>query len=303
MVNEGVNGEESHWTARYHPLMRRKYWITQHWPRPIDAAHDPGWHIFLQDRYRNHGQGISIGDGVLFYEIEKGPTAIDAKTGKLIPLREGRKAVVAIGSVIGREEPAWDQETVYEDGTRLKWGWRYRCGFLEEGSPVPYDTLLNVIEKGSFRPYGGLTDLSESKFQALAELLLGRKQTFDDEAGVDADDSDASDISSRIIAREGRVRYARHLVRERQAKLVQAKKQQVMAQHGCLRCEVCSIDFARAYGVVGEGFIECHHLNWLSHSGETDTSLDDLALICPNCHRMMHRGGFRHIAELQRVMC
>src|SRR5438105_2747495 len=47
--------------------------------------------------------------------------------------------------------------------------------------------------------------------------------------------------------------------------------------------------FRNPDGSVGEGFIECHHTRPLSDSGPTRTALKELALVCSNCHRMLHR--------------
>ena len=38
--------------------------------------------------------------------------------------------------------------------------------------------------------------------------------------------------------------------------------------------------------------MECHHLLPLSQSGVTTTRLSDLALVCSNCHRVLHAPGF-----------
>ena len=47
------------------------------------------------------------------------------------------------------------------------------------------------------------------------------------------------------------------------------------------------------YGDIGEGFIECHHLLPLSQIRPNQvTKLSDLATVCANCHRMLHRGGY-----------
>jgi 5-methylcytosine-specific restriction protein A len=41
---------------------------------------------------------------------------------------------------------------------------------------------------------------------------------------------------------------------------------------------------------VGRGFIECHHLLPLAElARERLSRLADLALVCSNCHRMVHR--------------
>jgi serine/threonine protein kinase len=61
---------------------------------------------------------------------------------------------------------------------------------------------------------------------------------------------------------------------------------------GRLACEACGFDFAQVYGKLGEGFIECHHTKPVSKLRKGDkTKLSDLALVCANCHRMLHRGG------------
>ena len=39
----------------------------------------------------------------------------------------------------------------------------------------------------------------------------------------------------------------------------------------------------------GRGFIECHHVKALHTLAEAQTTrLDDLVLLCSNCHRMVH---------------
>lgn len=92
-----------------------------------------------------------------------------------------------------------------------------------------------------------------------------------------------------LEAREGSVRAAAHLRRERSSTLRKAKLEAVIAGGGVIRCEVCLFDFAKTYGDLGEGFIEVHHVLPLHESGPVSTRLEDLALLCPNCHRMIHR--------------
>jgi 5-methylcytosine-specific restriction enzyme A len=90
-------------------------------------------------------------------------------------------------------------------------------------------------------------------------------------------------------AEEGRILARVHLGRERNRKLVDQKKSAVIKMAGKLTCEVCSFDFEAAYGERGAGFIEVHHLKPI-HTllpGEK-TKLEELALLCSNCHRMIH---------------
>lgn len=91
-------------------------------------------------------------------------------------------------------------------------------------------------------------------------------------------------------AKEGRVIYKLHKLRERGSKLSKKKKEEYFKQNGKLDCEICGFDFVKKYGEIGKGFMEAHHIIPLSKiNGETQTELNDLALVCANCHRMLHR--------------
>jgi HNH endonuclease len=81
-------------------------------------------------------------------------------------------------------------------------------------------------------------------------------------------------------------------------------KRTAIRQYGT-KCQVCQFDFGVAYGPLGEGFIELHHLKPLSIShGDVITTLSDVALVCSNCHRMLHRSGARPISvdELRQII-
>lgn len=90
-------------------------------------------------------------------------------------------------------------------------------------------------------------------------------------------------------APEGRLLHRLHLARERNRSLVARRKRQAWDACGRLECEACGFDFARTYGTVGRGYIECHHLLPLAAAPVRATRLSDLALLCANCHRIAHR--------------
>jgi 5-methylcytosine-specific restriction protein A len=93
-------------------------------------------------------------------------------------------------------------------------------------------------------------------------------------------------------APEGKLLTRLHVNRERNGQLVARKRKQTLAKQGHLACEVCGFDFAARYGTRGAGFIECHHLTPLATlAAGSRTRLDDLALVCFNCHRMIHRSS------------
>jgi 5-methylcytosine-specific restriction protein A len=88
---------------------------------------------------------------------------------------------------------------------------------------------------------------------------------------------------------EGQTLYKLHKVFERDRKIVEQKKKQALSRFGKIACEVCVFVFYEFYGEIGKNFIECHHRTPLAKlKAETKTSLDSLALVCSNCHRMLH---------------
>lgn len=99
------------------------------------------------------------------------------------------------------------------------------------------------------------------------------------------DDPDAD-----IEVAEGRLLLARHLKRERNRGLRNRKVESVKKAGLPVACKVCSFDFGNTYGQRGQDYIEVHHVLPLHASGPTTTRLSDLALLCANCHRMIHRG-------------
>jgi len=90
-------------------------------------------------------------------------------------------------------------------------------------------------------------------------------------------------------AEEGRILTRLHRTRERDRKIVERRKAKALRDHGSLYCEACGFNFATRYGERGNGFIECHHTKPVSAllPGEK-TKLEDLALLCANCHRIVH---------------
>lgn len=105
------------------------------------------------------------------------------------------------------------------------------------------------------------------------------------------------------MAEEGEVLYRFHRYRERNGKLVKDKKKAVWKSTGALICEVCDFDFYRVYGELGKDFIECHHTVPLSkYSVKSPTKIEDLALVCSNCHRMLHRKGANMTINILRLL-
>lgn len=96
------------------------------------------------------------------------------------------------------------------------------------------------------------------------------------------------DVDEDVTFDEGRVFERRHLARERDPRARRAKIAHARLAFGHIRCEVCQFDFETVYGEHGRDYVECHHRDPLSVSGRRTTTVADLALLCSNCHRMIH---------------
>lgn len=101
--------------------------------------------------------------------------------------------------------------------------------------------------------------------------------------------TDDEELDDDFSAPEGRLLLRRHRARERNKSLRKKKIDSVLRKGGSLACEACGFDFEEIYGDRGAGYVECHHVVPLHEAGEGRTKLRDLALICANCHRMIHR--------------
>lgn len=108
------------------------------------------------------------------------------------------------------------------------------------------------------------------------------------------------DDESRAFGLEGEKRRLFVIHRKREARARAAKIADALHRNnGRLPCEVpgCGFDFVEQYGEIGEGFAHVHHKLQLSDAPDEgrEVSLEELAeelaVVCPNCHAMIHIGG------------
>jgi 5-methylcytosine-specific restriction protein A len=101
-----------------------------------------------------------------------------------------------------------------------------------------------------------------------------------EEANADTDIAEAP---------EGRQLTRLHRIRERDGALRKSKVKSVLKASGRLNCEGCGFNFRDRFGDHAGDYIEVHHLLPLAELPVRNTTLADLALVCANCHRMIHR--------------
>ncbi|KNY04771.1 hypothetical protein AKH00_14910 [Microbacterium sp. GCS4] len=178
-----------------------------------------------------------------------------------------------------------------------------RRGQLHDGEELPanfrspssiqrktYD-LSTADEHYEGRPTrGGRLDAPViAAFRAATAEMQARAAAI--RAALDAGETlPATDDEDEPEAREGGILEHIARRRERDRGLRTRKIRAVLDAGGTTACEVCGFDFGLTYGERGEGYVEVHHVRPLHVTGATVTRLDDLALLCANCHRMCHRG-------------
>ncbi|MDD3448369.1 MAG: HNH endonuclease [Gammaproteobacteria bacterium] len=106
-----------------------------------------------------------------------------------------------------------------------------------------------------------------------------------------ADNLDKNTPDFRDSFPEGKLKERLHKQRERNSSLIKAVKQEALEKKGKLECQCCGFDFEKEYGELGREFIEAHHTKPVSelHQDGEETKKEDIALVCSNCHRMLHR--------------
>jgi hypothetical protein len=154
---------------------------------------------------------------------------------------------------------------------------------------------LSSFPAAHFDAHGYVLFSSEAEYRASKHLRIGKHISVP-MPGISAMptyvrvlDPEAPQINDIDIhtfeATEGQRRLRLHLERERRHGLVRRKKLQAVS----LDCEVCGFSFGRTYGEGAAGYCEVHHLVPLAEvERSTRTRMQDLAIVCANCHRVIH---------------
>lgn len=151
----------------------------------------------------------------------------------------------------------------------------------------------NKLEKEVWETYSHQPQqLSILKKAILDNIIYLTNQPYDE-----SDDTTTEALEGKLLTKV-------HSVRERNKFIVDKKKSSILKKTGALKCEVCSFNFKNTYGSLGDGFAECHHTKPVSQLLPNErTKLEDLAIVCSNCHRMIHRSKpWKTINELKIII-
>jgi len=98
-------------------------------------------------------------------------------------------------------------------------------------------------------------------------------------------ESDAREKAKAVEAEEGARYTTEATFRARNRALIEAKK-----ASSDYRCDVCGMGFEDVYGPIGREHIVAHHKYPIGRRKcASKTTMHDIALVCDNCHAMLHR--------------
>jgi len=174
-----------------------------------------------------------------------------------------------------------------------------------EIAPAPHPPSARNVIRGRLYQFSSQTssyrDGTPDLFESVDGLAAntGRWRLKGYQPTADNPDVVLEDTEAEIEAAEGRRRLRVHLARERSRSLVKAFK----ASLPSFACEACGADMGDVYGPLGEGYIEAHHRVPVARLKDGEkTKLSDLAALCPNCHRMIHRNDLMSVEDLAAHM-
>ena len=153
----------------------------------------------------------------------------------------------------------------------------------DQPKPLPERDAV-VLEEWGARTHSDLWE-AVRRFVDLDVGALPSSVLSDLQAESDEDDETVS------IGREGSTKAVVSRRRERSPRLRAA----ALRIHG-YACQVCGFRFEEVYGRWGRDFAEVHHMRELSRAPAEGLEVDparDMAVVCSNCHRMIHRKAKR----------
>lgn len=222
-------------------------------------------------------------DGLMARFDAAGSIVEDWRCGSHKAIRQGDRAYVfaqadkhrcifAVGTVDGRPKEREPGQTLPKVPLRLEIMAHPNSGGLIGREAI---AAIDPGELKGMRPSG--RSITPAIARGFDRLLAGRPilvPTLDDvSAPTDIDEIPEYRLHRRIERNRATARLAKDV-------------------HG-LRCQACRLDFMELYGELGRDFIEVHHrrpLAGLTGSGRVTLRVaTDLAVLCANCHRMIHR--------------
>lgn len=225
--------------------------------------------------------------------------------GKFIAVHRLRPTARPLRDILGDEE--FEQlQNMWADGDK-RYRWSVAFPIIESYALTPHRYANEVLSPEAMtrvfgHPSGTLRPLNEDERRQIAELEIEPRPTvnlwigIEDEAKMAAQSQINPDTIKLIngdlslAALEGMTEERKAMIRTRATWLADRFIRK-RARSGSLFCDNCGLDPSSK--VVGtsvkiRSLLDVHHMNPLEE-GLRRTTEADFCLLCPNCHRFMHR--------------
>lgn len=149
--------------------------------------------------------------------------------------------------------------------------------------------LQNIRQVATGKGLGNVSEMDRLVWEELGSDPMRTKQLANlIKAGISAAESLPESFESEPEFPEGRLVTELHKRRERDPRI----RQRLLAarrRKGPLSCDMCLTTPNSKHGDLEDAMFESHHVVPLSRSGARITKLEDVVLLCANCHRLLHR--------------
>ena len=229
---------------------------------------------YLVYLFRNDGSAV-------YLSLNQGTTAVHAEVGGHRYLGVLRDRANVYAGLLSSEELTGLVTGEIDLGSEGRLTRGYEAGNVlacrYEADSIPSDSDLHSDVERLLELYRRLIEANDH---------LADADTPGDASGAgDEDDGSGNEQKNEEALEARKLRW--HLRAERNPKLALDAKR----IHGT-SCALCGFSYGEHYGKLGEGYIEAHHLTPFSELTERPTALSpahDFAVVCANCHRMIHR--------------
>ncbi|MFD2112017.1 HNH endonuclease [Thiorhodococcus fuscus] len=156
---------------------------------------------------------------------------------------------------------------------------------LEHAINLHNKTPKPIKEKPNNDPY------RKQKFRRVSREDVSILATIDSGRYRSKEKNEIEAEDSNPFAFEGERKLELHMAVERDKKLRNQKVKEFLDKNEKIFCELCGFQFTQNYPWLTKDIIEVHHIIPLSKlSGKTKITLNDLMLLCSNCHLAIHQG-------------
>jgi hypothetical protein len=240
----------------------------------------------LEARYGKNADGCGRGAAEMIWWFTR-----EIKRNDVVVANDAYNRVVGIGTIVSnyiaphsRSNPLRHDQNTHRHHVRMV-DWKARSAVdIPASPPKQYFFVQQTLKELASDDLPSIANAYSHTFPRESRLVkqVYRLLEIETPASDRVKSTDWELHLAAAVGKEGERKLALHLVIERDPKIVKAKK--LTAAN--LDCEVCGFSSLEFYGVP---YCEVHHRKPLSQLSEgCVTTLQDLAIVCANCHRIIH---------------